>query len=300
MSTSRERDLNQSPTTHPNAKISSKVDTYDKYGAVFSTACFTTILAWSAVANFKYPFCHSQWFITIGALAATFTDLACLAVFIWNLYKLSKLPLENNNKPFNKAMVWLELLGSLIATVGTSFFAAHIYSELNFLSPLHLSAIPLPPEWVAPMMFLFALSFFSFASLLNFKKENEPNQDTDDKSSPIAIQDGDAENNIEGNEDDINVDNKKVKRSDLNWVNFFLFAAQIPAIGFLLYQSATGNIPPHRGFHTNNIFIAFLFIGAVGALFLLLDGLDLWEKITTGISNLASSNCCSLPSSQPL
>jgi hypothetical protein len=300
-------------------EMKAKVGTYDKYAAVFSTACFTTVLSWAAVSNFKYSFCHLQWFITIGALAATLTDLACLAVFIWNLYKLLKLP-ANEEKPFQKTVIGLELVGSLIATVGTFFFAAHIDQELSLLSKLHLSAIPLPPEWVAPMMFLFALSFFSVASLLNIKakkeKESEqiasrddnieknasslnqsipasPNHDEDNKelvpsqpTSPVA--------SIENNKHD--AENTKVKCSALNWVNFFSFVAQIPAIGFLLYQSAAGNIPAHVGFHANNILITTLFIGALGALSLLLDGLGLREKITTGIANLASSNCCHCPS----
>lgn len=233
-----------------------QIDKYNKYSTAFSTACFATILTWSAIANFQCSFCHMQWFLTVGALAATFTDIACLFALIIKFYQISIIIKNLNNDTdhcLKKVSVFFAFLGLLIATVGSFFFAVHIDQQINALSGLHLSAIPLPYEWVAPLMFLCALFFLTIASL--FDVGNKP-------SNELISSNSDIESN---------------QNERLNYLNFCSFFIQMPAICCLLSQSAARNIPP-------SILIISLFVGALGALSLLLDSLGCREKLIASIN----------------
>jgi uncharacterized membrane protein len=211
------------------------IEQWDKATGVIAPLAFCVVLTLAAISKLDCTFSQKQPFLRAVASAATLTDIICFVVFIIKLFQLINAIRHEEKDKQKIPELSISGIGMGIAAIGALFFAANVDEQLNFLQSTRLSSIKLPPSWVAPLMFLFALSLLSIAALI------APKTPKKEKNKGCVC--------------------------GLNWKPFLAFLAQVPGIHMLFYEE-------FKNVHTAKIHYAssaLLFFAALGALYLCAD-----------------------------
>jgi len=225
-----------------------RVEKGDQITGIIAPFLFSAVLGLSAISKLDLHLCEHQPFITTIAITATLTDFTCFVVFCIKFYQLVHELRQKEKDKCKISELAFSATGMGIATVGAFFFATNMDEQINFLKDTRLTSLKLPPDWVAPFLFIFAILFIGIAALIAPKK-------------PVLKN---------GNDDDLKNINEKNKCLpwDLNCKAGIAVLIQMPGI-YMLYLGSHGNIDTKTFKCTTS---TLLFLGAIGAFYLFLDG----------------------------